>query len=108
MKRFKKWADPRLAQISLYVIVTFLIIFLLYKALGSTGTVLAALGRGLHWLFVILKPLVTGFAAAYILYPVALFFEKKAPSAFRSSVCFILSDRNWKVKENGEFDKVPD
>ena len=77
MKRFKKWADPRLAQISLYVIATFLIIFLLYKALGSTGTVLAALGRGLHWLFVILKPLVTGFAAAYILYPVALFFEKK-------------------------------
>ncbi len=77
MKRFKKWADPRLAQISLYVIATFLIIFLLYKALGSAGTVLAALGRGLHWLFVILKPLVTGFAAAYILYPVAVFFEKK-------------------------------
>ena len=77
MKRFKKWADPRLAQISLYVIVTFLIIFLLYKALGSTGTVLAAIGKGLHWLFVILKPLVTGFAAAYILYPVAAFFEKR-------------------------------
>lgn len=77
MKRLKKWADPRLAQISLYVIGTFLVIYLLYKALGSTGTVLAALGRGLHWLFVILKPLVTGFAAAYILYPVAVFFEKK-------------------------------
>ena len=77
MKRLKKWSDPRLAQISLYVIATCLVIFLLYKALGSTGTVLAALGRGLHWLFVILKPLVTGFAAAYILYPAALFFEKK-------------------------------
>ena len=77
MKRLKKWSDPRLAQISLYVIGTFVVIFLLYKALGSTGTVLATFGRGLHWLFVILKPLVTGFAAAYILYPLAVFFEKK-------------------------------
>jgi hypothetical protein len=30
-----------------------------------------------------------------------LFFEKKAPSAFRSFICFILTDRNLKVKENG-------
>ena len=77
MKRLKKWMDPRLAQISLYVIGTFLVIYLLYKALGSTGTVLTAFGKGLHWLLVILKPLITGFAAAYILYPVADFFEKK-------------------------------
>lgn len=77
MKRLKKWLDPRLTQIAIYVIATFLIIVILTKLLGGAGIAAAAVGKGLHWLGVILKPLLAGFAFAYILYPVAAFFERR-------------------------------
>ena len=76
-KNMKKWVDPRLTQIALYVIATFLVIVILTKLMGGAGTAAAAVAKGLHWLGVILKPLLAGFAFAYILYPVAVFFERR-------------------------------
>ena len=77
MNKMKKWFDPRLTQIALYVIGTFVILFFLGKVLVSAGSIVTVLGKGLHWAGVILKPLLIGFAFAYILYPISVFFEKK-------------------------------
>jgi predicted PurR-regulated permease PerM len=68
---------PRYTRISIYVIVTVLIIYVLMRLLDHFGDLMILIAQGLHWLGVIFKPLAAGFALAYLLYPAADFFERK-------------------------------
>ncbi|MGN0274665.1 MAG: AI-2E family transporter [Chordicoccus sp.] len=68
---------PRYTRISIYVIVTVLIIYVLMRLLDHFGDLVILIAQGLHWLGVIFKPLAAGFAFAYLLYPAADFFERK-------------------------------
>jgi len=69
--------DKKYTKISLYVIFTFLIIYILRDIIDNFAPIVTYLQNFLSWLTILLKPLFIGFAIAYLLYPIAGFFEKK-------------------------------
>lgn len=69
--------NPKYTQISLYVILTAVIIYILSRIADHSGDILMAIGRGSQWLWKILKPLVIGFFFAYFLFPLRNFFLRK-------------------------------
>lgn len=73
--KLKDRMNPKYTQLSCYVIVTCIIIYILSRVADNIDIIFGAIGSGLHWLHVILKPLIFGFAIAYILAPAADFFE---------------------------------
>lgn len=70
--------NAKYTQISLYVIATVLIIYVLIQIAGHFGDILGAAGTGIVWLGVVIKPLAYGFGLAYLLYPLVEFNEKHA------------------------------
>ena len=61
--------NKQYTEISLYVIGTCVILYILYGILSSAGNFFAALGNTLAWIGSILKPMAIGFVFAYLLYP---------------------------------------
>ena len=73
----KKYLKPEYTAIARYVIATFLIIFLLIRFTDNIASVFNSIMMGIRWLEVVLKPVVAGFALAYILKPVVCFLENQ-------------------------------
>ena len=69
--------NPKYTQLSVYVIITCIIIYILSRAADHIDIILKSLGYGLTWLGVILRPLIIGFALAYLFDPLADFFESR-------------------------------
>ncbi len=76
-QRLKENFNHKYTQIAWYVVITVVIIYILLKILDHLGEIGAAIGAGLGWLSVLLKPLIIGFAIAYLLYPLDNFFQRQ-------------------------------
>jgi predicted PurR-regulated permease PerM len=76
MKPLKPEKNSKYAQISFYAVLSVVIIFIIIRIFDHLPVVLLALGRGLHWLGVILRPLISGFFLAYLVYPLTAFFQR--------------------------------
>lgn len=61
--------NKQYTEISLYVIGTCVVLYILYSILSYAGNFFAAVGSSLAWIGSILKPVVIGFIIAYLLYP---------------------------------------
>lgn len=75
-----KWRDrfnKKYMQISLYVIITCVIIYSLSLVAKNAPVILSEVMEKLNWLFRVIKPIILGFAFAYLLDPVVAFFEKR-------------------------------
>ena len=75
--KFKDNFNPKYTQISLYVIFTCIIIFILSRIADHIDVIFLGLGQGLHWISVLLRPLIIGFGLAYLSAPLADFFEQR-------------------------------
>ena len=64
-------------QISLYVIITVLVIYSLSLVLKNFSDVIDYVGLKLSWVFDVLKPIILGFVFAYLMDPLVNFFEDK-------------------------------
>jgi predicted PurR-regulated permease PerM len=69
--------NSKYAQISFYTILTVVIIFILTRIFDHLPAFFGAVGGGLHWLGVILQPLITGFFIAYLLYPLTNLLQRQ-------------------------------
>jgi Predicted permease len=75
-----KWKDKinwKYMQISLYAIITVVIIYALSLIVKNAPTLTAALFNKLNWVLKVLKPIILGFVFAYLMDPIANFFEEK-------------------------------
>ncbi len=70
MKSRNDMNNPKYTQISLYVISTVFLIYLLIRVGDHAGIILQKIGAALHTIGIILMPLLWGFVFAYLLYPV--------------------------------------
>ena len=75
--KFRQNLDPKYTRISLYVILTAAAIYLLMKLADNFGNILIAIGNGMNWINVLIKPLAWGFVISYILFPITEFWEKR-------------------------------
>lgn len=75
--KFKDRFNHKYLQISLYVIMTAIIIYILSLIAKNAPTIFDALMEKLNWLLRVLRPIIVGFAFAYLMYPVVNFFEEK-------------------------------
>ena len=75
--KFKQNLDPKYTRVSFYVVITFMMIYLLMKIADNIGGIFSAIGSGLNWLNVLMKPLGWGFVISYLLFPVTEFWEKR-------------------------------
>lgn len=64
-------------QISLYVIITAVIIYSLSLIAKNAPTIVKLIMEKVNWLFRVIKPITFGFVFAYLLDPVVNFFEKR-------------------------------
>ena len=93
------WKDKinkKYMQISLYVIITVLIIYSLSLILKNAPAVARDLMSRLKWVIDVIKPVIIGFAFAYIIDPMVNFFERryqrlKEVKVFRA----IVAPRTW-------------
>lgn len=94
-----KWKDKinvKYMQISMYVIITVLIIYSLSLILKNLPDVMDEVMEKLNWVIGVIKPVIIGFAFAYIMDPMVNFFEcryqqLKEVKLFRR----IVSPRSW-------------
>ena len=77
MRKLHPEKNSKYAQISFYTILTVVIIFILTRIFDHLPAFFGAVGGGLHWLGVILQPLITGFFIAYLLYPLTNFLQRQ-------------------------------
>ena len=61
--------NKQYTEISLYVIGTCVVLYVLYGILSYADNFFTAIGSSLAWIASILKPVVIGFIIAYLLYP---------------------------------------
>ena len=64
-------------QISIYVIITVLIIYALSLILKSSPKIINQILDKLSWVIGVIKPVIIGFAFAYILDPIVNFFDRR-------------------------------
>jgi len=75
-----KWKDKfnkKYMQISLYVIITSVIIYSLTLVAKNAPSIVREIMEKVNWVIKVIKPLILGFAFAYIMDPVVSFFENK-------------------------------
>ncbi|MDF2541273.1 MAG: hypothetical protein K0S47_991 [Herbinix sp.] len=75
-----KWKDKfnhKYLQISLYVIITSIIIYSLSLVAKNAPTIAAEVMIKVRWLIRVVRPLILGFAFAYLMDPVVSFFERR-------------------------------
>lgn len=75
--KLKDKLNPKYTQLSAYVIVTCIIIFILSRIADHIDVIFMGIGSGLHWLNIILKPMIYGFGVAYLFAPLADFFQRQ-------------------------------
>lgn len=75
--RWKDKMNRKYLQISLYVIITVVIIYFLKLLMDNTPAILKSLVNRLGWLIRVIRPVIIGFVFAYIIKPVVDFFELK-------------------------------
>lgn len=74
------WKDKfnkKYAQISLYVIITCVIIYCLSLIANNAPLLTRKLMNGIGWILRVIKPVILGFVFAYLMDPVVSFFERK-------------------------------
>ncbi len=74
------WKDKinkKYMQISLYVIITVVIIYALSLVVKNAPQILTVCMHWLGWLFKVIKPVVLGFVFAYLMDPAVGFFERR-------------------------------
>ncbi|BCN28802.1 AI-2E family transporter [Anaeromicropila herbilytica] len=69
--------DKKYAKISIYVIITAFFIFGSFRILNNLNDIVDYISGTIHWILVVLKPVVIGFVIAYLLDPVVAFFERQ-------------------------------
>jgi len=75
-----KWTDKmnrKYMQISLYVIITAVIIYSLSLIAKNAPTIVKMILEKVNWLLRVVKPIIFGFVFAYLMDPVVDFFEKQ-------------------------------
>lgn len=75
-----KWSDKinkKYMQISLYVIITVIIIYSLSLLLKNAPALTKGLLGRLNWIIGVTKPVILGFVFAYIMEPLVNFFERR-------------------------------
>ncbi|MBH1941699.1 AI-2E family transporter [Mobilitalea sibirica] len=75
-----KWKDKyngKYMQISLYVIITSIIIYALSRIVENAPAIMREIMERIGWVIKVIKPLILGFAFAYLLDPIVSFFESK-------------------------------
>lgn len=75
-----KWKDKfnkKYMQISLYVIITAVIIYILTLIAKNAPIIVREIMERLSWLIKVIKPVIIGFAFAYLMEPAVSFFERK-------------------------------
>jgi predicted PurR-regulated permease PerM len=75
-----KWKDKmnrKYLQISLYVIITVVIIYFLKLLMDNSPAIFRSLIDRLNWLIRVIRPVIIGFVFAYIMEPVVDFFEDR-------------------------------
>jgi len=75
--RWKDKMNRKYLQISLYVIITVVIIYFLKLLMDNGPVILIYLMNKLGWLIRVSRPVIIGFVFAYIIQPVVDFFEGK-------------------------------
>lgn len=77
MKWLKELFDKRYAKISLYVIITAVIVNSLSRVADDAPSIFNWILTRVSWFFQVLKPVAIGFIIAYLTNPVIKFFEKR-------------------------------
>lgn len=75
-----KWKDKfnrKYMQISLYVIITSIIIYSLSLIAKNAPTIVGEIMEKVSWLIKVIKPIIIGFVLAYLMDPIVTFFENK-------------------------------
>ena len=72
--------NKKYTTISLYVIFTFIVIFAITKVGDNAPRILGTVTKALHYISVLLTPLIAGFVIAYLVYPVVQFMERRLGS----------------------------
>ncbi len=75
--KFKDKLNRKYMQISLYVIITAVIIYILSLLAKNAPIIVKDLMGKLSWILKVIRPIIIGFAFAYIMDPVVNFFERK-------------------------------
>lgn len=75
--KFRDRFNRKYMQISLYVIITAVIIYILSLIAKNAPTILKELMAKVSWLLKVVKPIILGFVFAYLMDPVVSFFEAK-------------------------------
>ena len=93
---WKEKINRKYMQISLYVIITVVIIYSLSLIVKNAPVILHYVVEKLNWVLAVIKPVIIGFIFAYIMDPLVAFFERrykelKEVKVFRK----IISPRIW-------------
>lgn len=75
--KLKDKFNRKYLQISLYVIFTAIIIYVLSLLAKNAPSILASAMKKISWLLKVLKPIILGFVFAYLMDPIVGFFEGK-------------------------------
>ena len=75
--RWKDKMNRKYLQISLYVIITVVIIYFLKLLMDNSPVIFKSLMDKLGWLIRVIRPVIIGFVFSYIIQPVVDFFEGK-------------------------------
>lgn len=75
--KWKGKLNKSYTQISLYVIITALIIYALTKVIDGTPNLLGYAVDRVNWLMRVIKPIIIGFVFAYLFEPVVAFFQRR-------------------------------
>ena len=77
MMRWKNKMNRKYLQISLYVIITVVIIYFLKLLMDNSPVIIKSLVSKLSWLIKVIRPVIIGFVFAYLIQPIVDFFEAK-------------------------------
>ena len=69
MNFYKDKVNKKYLEISMYVIFTCIVIFLLSRVTDQLPTLAKTAGKVVSWVGAILKPVIIGFVIAYLLFP---------------------------------------
>ena len=69
MNFYKDKVNKKYLEISMYVIFTCIVIFLLSRVTDQLPTLAKTVGQVVSWVGAILKPVIIGFVIAYLLFP---------------------------------------
>ena len=73
--KFKDRFNHKYLQISLYVIMTAIIIYILSLIAKNAPTIFEVLMEKLNWLLRVIRPIILVFVFAYLMYPVVNFLK---------------------------------